>query len=108
MSIEGKTVYEWRVYIDEPKSISVDISYKYQNAAGRNSLTLKLGENALKHQLQPTGMMVTEPGREWHVGNFKSHTIGEIKITEAGYYDVQLELNAGEKSPVGFQWVWLE
>jgi hypothetical protein len=42
------------------------------------------------------------------VGNFKSHTIGEIKITEAGYYDVQLELNAGEKSPVGFQWVWLE
>lgn len=108
MSIDGRTVYQWRVYVEQPKSLSIDVSYKYPNDSGKNSIALKIGDKTVKHQLQPTGMMVTEPNREWHVGNFKSHTIGEMDISEAGYYDIQLEINTRENSPVGFQWVWLE
>jgi hypothetical protein len=34
--------------------------------------------------------------------------MGEIEITEKGFYDLRLKINPKKDNPVNFQWIWLE
>ena len=59
-------------------------------------------------KLTHTGRFVGEPNADWQINSFNSHSIGKLEIPAAGYYDIELEIQAPTNQVVDFQWVWLK
>jgi len=107
VEISGKSDYVWRVYLENPGKVFVDVSYSYQgkNSGGKIDLTIK-GSN-LNQEFHPTGMFVGEPNQNWQIESYNASRLGAIEITEKGYYNVNLNIEPKKGEVVKFQWVWL-
>jgi alpha-L-fucosidase len=106
--IDKELNFDWRIYIDEPGKYKVDVSYSFQEEQGAGELSFILNESIIKHDIQPTGKYVGEPNSNWEIESFNSSKMGEIEITEKGFYDLRLKINPKKDNPVNFQWIWLE
>ncbi len=108
VAVSGKSWYRWKVYIDEPGTMKVDVSYSYQGLPGKNSISIKAAGTSLHHDIQSTGITVGEPGDDWIIDSYNSKMLGMISFSTEGYYDIILEINANDNSPVNFQWLWMQ
>lgn len=107
IEVKEKSKYQWRLFIDKPKSLFADVSYNYQGEVGKGSVTVKSVAGSLSAKFLSTGEFVGEPNSDWQIGSFNSHRLGVLDFPEAGYYDINLEIDPGKGEEMGFQWLWL-
>lgn len=105
--IEDKYQIQWKIFVDKPGKMKIDASYSFQGEKPKGTFTVKMAGSILKYDITPTGKTVGEPGSNWQIDNFASKRIGVIDIPEKGIYEITLEVDAKENSPVKFQWLWL-
>lgn len=98
---------KWKIFVDEPGKKNVDISYNFQGNNPKGKLTVSGAEMVLNHNIEPSGKTVGEPNSNWVIDNFKSHRLGEIHFPEKGFYEINLEAEAGRNEEIKFQWIWL-
>ena len=106
--VRKKSNFRWRVYVEKPMDLFVDVSYNYQGKSNRNKITVEAGNIEIAHQIVPTGRVVAEPNSDWHIDSFNSHRIGEINFSQSGYYDISLNIEPENGETVDFQWLWLD
>ena len=100
---------QWKIYVDKPGTKTVDISYSFQNEnIGKSKITVKLADNTLIHNPEPTGKTIGEPNRDWVIDNFASHEIGQIDFPEPGFYTIDVNIEPAENETINFQWIWLQ
>jgi len=100
--------FKWEIYVDEPGSKNIDISYSYQGEKSNDKLTVKAAGQSLSHSIHPTGQTVGEPNADWHIDNFESNRIGTINFPEKGFYSVELNIEPGQNEDIKFQWLWVK
>ena len=98
---------KWKIYVDEPGSKTVDVSYSFQNKKSAGKLIVSVADTILTHEIEPTGKTVGEPNSDWVIDNFKSHRLGKIHFPEKGFYEINLEAEPGRNEEIKFQWIWL-
>lgn len=106
--ISGSQKMKWKIYVDEPRIKTVDVSYSFQGKNTGGKLMVRGAETVLTHKIEPTGKTVGEPNSDWVIENFKSFRVGEIRFPEKGFYEIDLEVQPDRKEEVLFQWIWLE
>lgn len=106
--IEEDSNYEWRVYIDQPETYLLDISYSFQDESDKNSLTVKMGDQELGHEIQMTGKTVGEPKSAWVIDSYNFFKLGEVQINHPGFYDIKLDVNVIKNQTIKFNRLWLE
>ena len=99
--------YQWRLFIDKPKTLYTDASYNYQGEEGRGMVSVKSEVGSLSAKFQSTGEFVGEPNSDWQIGSFNAHRLGKLEFSEPGYYDIILEVMPQGDEKVDFQWLWL-
>ena len=107
IQVKEQSNYTWQIYVDGPKTLHPDVSYSFQGDQPAGRIKFVAAGSSLVHDVKPTGMTVGEPNRDWHIKSFESHDLGDIKIPEAGYYTISLEIQP-EDEPIDFQWLWLD
>lgn len=105
--INEQTKLKWNIYVDEPCSKTIDVSYSYQGATERNTIVLRAAGKEISHKVSATGKTVGEPNSDWIIDNFKSHRLGTINFSKAGYYEIELEIKPEKNENIKFQWVWV-
>jgi alpha-L-fucosidase len=105
--VKEQSNYTWQIYVDGPKTLHPDVSYSFQGDQPAGRIKFVAAGSSPGHDVKPTGMTVGEPNRNWHIKSFESRDLGEIKIPEAGYYTISLEIQP-EDEPIDFQWLWLD
>lgn len=108
IKVSKTSTYRWRIYIDKPSSFFTDVSYNYQGENGKGIVTIKSMGVILSEPVKPTGRFVGEPNREWQIDSFNSHRIGKLEFSQAGYYEIILEVDPAIDETIDFQWLWLE
>ncbi len=98
----------WKLFIDEPGHYQVDASYSFQGTQPTGQIQVTAANASARQTLAPTGLTVGEPNSDWHIPNFVSHRLGTIYFPEAGEYPISLQVEAGQNTPVQFQWLWLK
>ena len=106
--IENQQSIHWKVYVDTPGEKTLDVSYSFQKEQGAGSISVRAAKTNLEHTVQPTGLTVGEPNRNWHIDNFKSHRMGKIVFPEKGFYDIQLKILPAKNEKIKFQWLWIK
>jgi alpha-L-fucosidase len=106
--VEGKYQMQWKVYVDQPGNMNIDVSYSFQGVKSHGMLQVNAAETTLDFKVVPTGQTVGEPNQGWHIDNFASKRLGKIHFPEKGIYDITLVIDAKNGEPVKFQWLWLE
>ncbi len=106
--VVGSQKMKWKIYVDEPGTKTVDISYSFQGKNPKSKLVISGFDTALTHQVEPTGKTVGEPNSDWVIDNFKSFSLGEIHFPEKGFYEINLEAEPGRNEEIKFQWIWLK
>jgi len=106
--IEEDSNYEWRVYIDQPGTYLLDISYSFQEENDKNYLTVKMGDQKLEHEIQMTGKTVGEPKSAWVIDSYNFFKLGEVQIDHSGFYDIKLDVNVIKNQTIKFNRIWLE
>lgn len=106
--IEEDSNYEWRVYIDQPGIYFLDISYSFQDENDKNSLTVKIGDQKLGHEIQMTGQTVGEPKSAWVIDSYNFFKLGEVQIDHPGFYDIKLDVNVIKNQTIKFNRLWLQ
>ena len=107
IKVKEKSTYSWRIYVDRPMTMKVDVSYAFQGEKAKGTLSVSTPAGNLKSGFQTTGLFVGEPNSAWEIESFNSHRMGELEFSEAGYYDITLELDPGKGETIAFQWLWL-
>ncbi len=107
IAVSEKSSYSWRIYVDRPMNLNIDVSYSFQEEAGKGTITVNSQAGSLKAVFKPTGMFVGEPNSGWQIDSFDSHRLGQLIFPEPGYYDITLEVRPGKGEEIGFQWLWL-
>lgn len=107
ISVNQKSKYRWRVYIEKPMVMTMDISYSYQGESGEGRIKLTAHDESFLQSLTHTGRFVGEPNVDWQIESFNSHSLGKLAIPAAGYYNFELEIKPPKDQTVDFQWVWL-
>ncbi len=97
---------KWKIYIDDPGTKTVDISYSSQEEKPGGKLSVSAANNVLNHPFESTGKTVGEPNSDWVIDNFKSYRLGNLHFPEKGFYEIDVDLNPEEE--VKFQWIWIE
>jgi alpha-L-fucosidase len=105
--INEQTKLKWNIYVDEPCSKTIDVSYSYQGATERNTIVLRAAGKEISHKVSATGKTVGEPNSDWIIDNFKSHRLGTINFSKTGYYEIELEIKPEKNENIKFQWVWV-
>ena len=95
------------MYLEKPGRIKIDVSYSFQELEPDGAITLTIKNSSLEHTLHPTGKYVGEPNQNWEIDSFNASFLGEIEITDKGFYNIQLKINPEKDKPVKFQWAWL-
>ena len=106
--LKESSTFQWRIYVEKPMEVSLDVSYNYQGNSNKNKLTVEVAGTTISQQITPTGRVVGEPNSNWHIDSFNSHRIGEINFLQSGYYDISLNIEPAEGETVDFQWMWLD
>ena len=107
IQVSNKSNYKWRLFIDKPQTLNIDVSYNFQGKKATGEITIKAANNELKSKVRPTGKCVGEPNQNWHIDCFNSHRLGKIDFPVAGYYEIILEIHPDGSEPVDFQWIWM-
>jgi len=107
VEINEKSEYSWKVYMDRPGKVYVDVSYSYQGKNSGGKIDLTINDTNLIHEALPTGMFVGEPNQNWQIESYNASRLGEIEINKKGYYDINLKIDPEKGEIVKFQWVWL-
>ena len=94
--------------MDRPQIMHADVSYSYQGEEGTGSISVYCRAAKLKSGILPTGMFVGEPNSNWQIPSFNSHRLGQLHFSEAGRYEISLEMEPHQGEELGFQWLWLE
>lgn len=105
--VEERYQSVWKIFVDEPGQYSFDVSYSYQGAKPAGKILVKAADAVLEHEVKPTGLTVGEPNRDWHIDNFKSHSIGNINFPATGIYEIFMEVNDKKKEAIKFLWLWV-
>jgi alpha-L-fucosidase len=105
--VTEKSTYRWRIYVDRPVSLYADVSYSFQGEQGKGTLSVTSRAGSLKAKIQPGRLFVGEPNSNWQIDSFDSHRLGQLEFTQAGYYDISLEIAPRKGEEVDFQWLWL-
>ncbi len=100
--------FGWMIYIAKPQEFYIDASYNFQGTSNEGVLTVKLNGQQLKHSLLNTGKTVDEPGQKGTIDNYASHRLGMIKLDNAGYYYIEMDILTPKDESLNFQWLWLE
>ncbi|MFP4622482.1 MAG: alpha-L-fucosidase [Bacteroidales bacterium] len=107
VQVKHKSRYSWQIYVDGPKTLKADVSCSFQGNQSAGTIKVTSADSMVQHKVKPTGMTVGEPNSDWHIKSFESQDLGKIKLPEAGYYNISLEIEP-EDEPIDFQWLWLE
>jgi alpha-L-fucosidase len=107
ISVSEKSNYHWRIYLERPTSLLVDLSYSFQGNKDKGMLKVQSEGGSLKARVQNTGQTVGEPNSNWHIDSFNAQRLGTLVFPEPGYYNISLEIDPG-KEEIGFQWLWLQ
>ena len=107
IKVTQKSTYSWRIYVDRPMSLYADVSYSFQGEDGNGAITVSTRTGSLKANFLSSGMFVGEPNSGWQIDSYNSHRLGQLEFTEAGYYDISLEIKPGKNEEIEFQWLWL-
>ena len=108
VAVKKKANFKWRVYVEKPIEVSLDVSYNYQGKSNKSKITVKAADTENTHQIIPTGSVVGEPNSDWHIDSFNSTRIGKINFPKPGYYDISIDIEPGKGDTVDFQWAWLD
>ena len=107
IELEESSEYSWKIYIDKPGKVYIDISYSFQGDKKGGEILAELNGYEIKHEIKPTGMYVGEPNQNWEIDSFNSSRLGIIDIAKKGYYDLNLKILPNKENPVKFQWIWI-
>jgi alpha-L-fucosidase len=99
---------KWKIYVDKPGKMNIDVSYSFQGEKPKGTISVSSVNSTLKHNVQPTGLTVGEPNRDYHLDNFVSNSLGSIDFPEKGIYEITLEIGAKKDTPINFQWLWVK
>ena len=105
--LESQTL-KWKVFIDEPGTKSIDVSYSYQGEVGKGQFIVQTLQTEITADIQNTGLTVGEPNEDWHIECYKAKHIGKIEFPEAGMYEILLQIKPAKNEPVKFQWLWIK
>ena len=106
--VENDQTYKWKIFVDEPGTKAVDISYSFQGDSEEGQIVLRTYKTELNANISATGLTVGEPNENWHIENFKALRIGTINFPESGMYEIELQVAPPKDEPVRFQWLWIE
>jgi alpha-L-fucosidase len=107
IKVSEKSTYSWRIYVDKAMSLNADVSYSFQGEEGKGSLSVGSQAGTLKATFIPTRLFVGEPNAGWEIESFNSHRLGRLEFTQAGYYDITLDIVPRKGEELAFQWLWL-
>ena len=107
LRIQEKSLFNWRIYVNEPKTLQADVSCSFQGERPAGRIKFAAAGSSVEHEVKPTGMTVGEPNSDWHIKSFESQDLGKINFPEAGFYDISLKIDP-EDEPIDFQWLWLK
>jgi alpha-L-fucosidase len=106
--ISDKYQATWKVFIENPGQLSVDVSYSFQGKKPSGIVKVLAAGVTLSHDVTPTGLTVGEPNSNWHIDNFTSHNIGSINFPAAGLYEITMEIETNKNESINFQWLWIK
>ncbi len=98
----------WKIYIDTPGEKQLDVSYSFQGNSQRGEIKITAAGQTLQQAILPTGKTVGEPGQNWVIDNFASHSLGKITFPDPGLYSISLKLLPEGEEKIKFQWVWVQ
>jgi alpha-L-fucosidase len=107
IKVSRKSTYRWRIFVDRPRTLHVDLSYSFQGEEGRGSISVFSQAGKLRTGITPTGQSVGEPNSDWQIASFESFRLGKLEFSRPGYYEISLEVEPGKGEELGFQWLWL-
>ncbi|TKG95883.1 alpha-L-fucosidase [Puteibacter caeruleilacunae] len=99
--------YSWKIFVEKPTQMFVDVSYNYQGEKSNSSLKITVENQHLTHAVKNTGRYVGEPNSDWHIDCFNSNRLGTIRFDRQGYYLLELEVVPEKGEQIDFQWIWL-
>lgn len=105
--VKEKKSFRWKIYVDETREKTVDISYSFQSDSSKSKLSVIAADVKLMHKIVPTGKTIGEPNQNWIIDNFKSTHLGKINFPEKGIYIIELEIMPENDDELKFQWVWV-
>ncbi len=105
--VDGSQKMKWKIYVNEPGTKTVDVSYSFQGKNPKGKLKISNEKTILTHEIVNTGKTVGEPNSDWVIDNFKSHRLGEIHFPEKGFYEIILDIEPAGNEELKFQWIWL-
>jgi alpha-L-fucosidase len=106
--VENKSEYTWKIFIDEPGTYALDVSYGFKGQDRSGKIEVDFAGEKLSKEIENTGLFVVEPGQSRPVENYSSHRFGEIKVDRSGYYEIKVKVDPPKDGPLDLQWVWIE
>jgi alpha-L-fucosidase len=107
IEVSRKSRYVWRIFVDKPMTLKVDVSYSFQGEEGLSSISVSSQPGIVQGIIRPTRKVVGEPNSDWQIASFESHRLGQLQFTEAGSYEISMEIDPRKDEEIGFQWLWL-
>jgi alpha-L-fucosidase len=107
VEVSRKSRYVWRIFVDKPMTLKVDVSYSFQGEEGTGSISVSSQPGTVQGILRPTRKVVGEPNSDWQIASFESHRLGQLQFTEAGRYEISMEIDPRKNEEIDFQWLWL-
>jgi alpha-L-fucosidase len=107
IKVSEKSSYSWRIYVDRDMTLNADVSYAFQGTESKGTVSVSSQAGKLKSRFKSTGLFVGEPNAGWEIESFNSHRLGKLEFTEAGYYDITLDIDPRKGEEIAFQWLWL-
>lgn len=104
MNKEGSLT--WEVYIPEPGSYNVSISF-HNDSGKKVNISVGATDQLINTTLQPTGKVVVEP-QDSYSKEFVSNNIGAFKFKKEGFYQIVLNLDKADKQSILLNQLWLE
>ncbi len=107
IEVDESSEYSWKIYVDKPGKVYIDISYSYQGEQKGGEIIATLNGAEMRHEAQKTGRYVGEPNQNWEIDSFNSTRLDVININEKGYYDLNLKIHPKKDEVLKFQWMWI-
>lgn len=106
--INDEKILHWKIYIEEPGTKVVEISYNCQNEESGTIIQISAAGQTLTHHVRNTGKTVGEPNSNWIIDDYLSNKMGTILFEEKDVYDVEMKVSPAKNEEVDFQWIWIK
>jgi Alpha-L-fucosidase len=104
--IAEPTTLRWRIYVQKPTAIAVDISYSNQ-ADADGTISLETGGKQLSAALPHTGQVVVEPNEQYYTDEFRERPLGEIVFDGSGYHEVSVHITPKPGQQILLNRLWM-